>query len=78
MSVSRIRRLVWKYFGDENKVNMWFCMPNHVLGNMMSPNEMIAEGQEMKLLRLVEQQLYIVHTEEGRAIFEGQIQAPQK
>lgn len=52
-----IRRLVLEFFaGNETKADLWFRLPNPLLGGT-APVKMIAMGREERLLRFVREQL---------------------
>lgn len=55
--VEEIRRLVLKFFDDnEDKTDLWFQSQNPLLGGI-SPEKMIRAGREERLLIFVQQQL---------------------
>lgn len=52
-----IRRLVLEFFaGNETKADLWFRLPNQLLGGT-APVKMIEMGREDRLLRFVREQL---------------------
>jgi hypothetical protein len=52
--VANICNLVFEFFSDDVKTQLWFKTPNPMLGNV-SPRDMIRFGRYNKLLRFVTQ-----------------------
>ena len=59
MTADRIKEILTKFFdGDTDKISLWYSTPNPSLGGA-SPDDMIANGKEEKLLNWMEEQLTI-------------------
>jgi uncharacterized protein (DUF2384 family) len=50
---NRIHTIVWDFFGEDKKTDIWFETPNPLLGDI-SPAQMLMLGRGEKLLKIVQ------------------------
>jgi uncharacterized protein (DUF2384 family) len=55
-NIANICNLVWGFFGDDVKTQLWIRTPNPMLGDI-SPRDMLRLGRYKKLLRFITQAL---------------------
>lgn len=50
---SKLKQKIDKFLKDKTKTDLWFKIPNSMLGGI-SPNQMIKAGRKEKLERLID------------------------